>query len=91
MKKIINQLWPFIKTFKKHVFLNVFFNLLYALFSALAFISLIPMLNVLFDKTAVVREAPVWNGIKGIKTYGEQLLNFKVSNYLETAMHKWLW
>lgn len=85
MKKIINQLWPFIKTFKKHVFLNVFFNLLYALFSALAFISLIPMLNVLFDKTAVVREAPVWNGIKGIKAYGEQLLNYKVSNYLENG------
>ncbi|GGG59168.1 ABC transporter ATP-binding protein [Bizionia arctica] len=82
MKKIISQLAPYIKKFKKHVFLNVFFNLLYALFSALAFISLMPMLNVLFDKTSVVTEAPIWSGISGIKTYGEQLLNYRVSSYL---------
>ncbi|WGD34973.1 ABC transporter ATP-binding protein [Olleya sp. YS] len=83
MKKIINQLLPFIKKFKKHVFFNVLFNLLYALFSALAFVSLIPMLNVLFDKTTVVTEAPVWKGIADIKNYGEQLLNYKVSSYLQ--------
>ncbi|RAJ16891.1 ABC transporter ATP-binding protein [Olleya aquimaris] len=83
MKKIINQLLPFIKKFKKHVFFNVLFNLLYALFSALAFVSLIPMLNVLFDKTTVVTEAPVWKGISDIKNYGEQLLNYKVSSYLQ--------
>lgn len=85
MKKIIKQLLPFIKKFKTHVILNVFFNLLYALFSALAFVSLIPMLKVLFDKTATVTEAPVWNGILDIKDYGEQLLNYKVSGYLENG------
>ncbi|WP_417290065.1 ABC transporter ATP-binding protein [Corallibacter sp.] len=85
MKKIIKQLLPFIKKFKTHVILNVFFNLLYALFSALAFVSLIPMLKVLFDKTATVTEAPVWNGILDIKDYGEQLLNYKVSSYLENG------
>lgn len=83
MKKIIHQLLPFIKKFKKHVVFNVFFNLLYALFSALAFVSLIPMLKVLFDKTAVVKEAPVWGGIIKIKDYGEQLLNYKMSNYIQ--------
>ena len=51
MKKIIQQLLPYIKNYKKHVVLNIVFNLLYALFSTLAFVSLIPMLNVLFDKT----------------------------------------
>ncbi|WP_055437621.1 ABC transporter ATP-binding protein [Lacinutrix algicola] len=85
MKKIIIQLLPYIKKYKKHVFLNVIFNLLYALFSALAFISLIPMLNVLFGQTEDVTEAPVWKGISGIKTYGEQLLNYKVSSYLDNG------
>ncbi|WP_034059461.1 ABC transporter ATP-binding protein [Lacinutrix jangbogonensis] len=85
MKKIILQLLPFIKKFKKHVILNVIFNLLYALFSALAFISLIPMLNVLFGQTDTVTKAPVWEGITKIKTYGEQLLNYKVSGYLENG------
>ncbi|WP_336068745.1 ABC transporter ATP-binding protein [Mesoflavibacter sp. CH_XMU1404-2] len=83
MKKIIHQLLPFIKKFKKHVIFNVFFNLLYALFSALAFVSLIPMLKVLFDKTAVVTKAPVWKGIFKIKDYGEQLLNYKMSSFIQ--------
>ena len=83
MKKIIHQLLPFIKKFKKHVIFNVFFNLLYALFSALAFVSLIPMLKVLFDKTAVVTKAPTWEGIIKIKDYGEQLLNYKMSSYIQ--------
>ncbi|WP_028281739.1 ABC transporter ATP-binding protein [Olleya marilimosa] len=85
MKKIIHQLLPFIKKFKKHVVFNVFFNLLYALFSGLAFVSLIPMLNVLFGSTTIVKKAPVWTGISDIKTYGEQLLNYKVSSYLENG------
>ena len=85
MKKIIHQLLPFIKKFKKHVVFNVFFNLLYALFSGLAFVSLIPMLNVLFGSTTIVKKAPVWTGISDIKTYGEQLLNYKVSGYLENG------
>lgn len=85
MKKILIQLLPFIKKFKKHVILNVFFNILYALFSSLAFVSLIPMLNVLFDKTKTVSEAPVWKGIGDIKTYGETLLNYKVSSLLNNG------
>ncbi|MCX7549085.1 ABC transporter ATP-binding protein [Xanthomarina sp. F1114] len=86
MKKIIYQLLPFIKKYKRHVILNVFFNLLYALFSSLAFISLIPMLDVLFGKTKVVQKAPVWTGELGdIKEYGLGLLNYKVSGFLEAG------
>ncbi|MGB1314282.1 MAG: ABC transporter transmembrane domain-containing protein, partial [Bizionia paragorgiae] len=85
MKEIVKQLLPFIKRFKRHVYLNIFFNILYALFSALAFVSLIPMMNVLFSKTTVVTKAPVWTGIAEIKTYGEQFLNYKVSGYLESG------
>lgn len=83
MKKIIQQLLPFIKNYKKHVVLNILFNLLYALFSTLAFVSLIPMLNVLFDKTQKVSQAPVWTGLGGLKDYANNLLNYKVSALLD--------
>ena len=83
MKKIIQQLLPFIKNYKKHVVLNIVFNMLYALFSTLAFVSLIPMLNVLFDKTQKLIKEPVWNGIGGLKDYANELLNYKVSSLLE--------
>lgn len=43
-KKII----PYLKPYKSNVILNIIFNILYALFSTLSFISLIPMLDVLF-------------------------------------------
>ncbi|WP_417195858.1 ABC transporter ATP-binding protein [Bizionia sp.] len=83
MKKIIIQLLPFIKTYKKHVVLNVIFNILNALFTTLSFVALIPMLNVLFDKTNRVTEAPIWNGIGDLKNYANDLLNFKISGYLD--------
>ncbi|MDC0570716.1 ABC transporter ATP-binding protein/permease [Flavobacteriaceae bacterium] len=83
MKKIIQQLLPFIKNYKKHLVLNIVFNLLYALFSTLAFVSLIPMLNVLFDKTKKIAKEPVWTGIGGLKDYGNDLLNYKVSSLLD--------
>ena len=83
MKKIIQQLLPYIKNYKKHVVLNIVFNLLYALFSTLAFVSLIPMLNVLFDKTKKIAKEPVWTGIGGLKDYGNDLLNYKVSSLLD--------
>jgi ATP-binding cassette, subfamily B, bacterial MsbA len=85
MKKIIQQLLPFIKNYKKHVVLNIVFNLLYALFSTLAFVSLIPMLNVLFDKTQKVTNEPVWTGIGSLKDYGNDMLNYKVSSLLENG------
>lgn len=83
MKKVIQQLIPFIANYKKHVILNVIFNLLYALFSTLSFVSLIPMLNVLFDKTKKVTQEPTWSGLANMTDYGNDLLNYKVNALLE--------
>ena len=44
LKKFI----PYILPYKKDITLNIFFNILYSLFSALSFIALVPMLDVLF-------------------------------------------
>ncbi|WP_044398666.1 ABC transporter ATP-binding protein [Lacinutrix sp. Hel_I_90] len=85
MKKILIQLLPFIKKYKKHVVLNVIFNILNALFGTLSLVSLIPMLDVLFDKTNRVKKEPVWNGIGDFLKYGNDLLNYKVSGYLENG------
>ena len=85
MKKIVLQLLPFIKNYKKHVVLNILFNLLYALFSTLSFVSLIPMLNVLFDTTKKVTQEPKWTGLAGIKDYGNDLLNYNVTSLLNNG------
>jgi subfamily B ATP-binding cassette protein MsbA len=74
-KKIV----PFIYPYKKYAFLNIFFNVLYALFSTLSFVALIPMLQVLFDKTKQNTVKPVFNGILELKQYGEDYLSYFIT------------
>lgn len=74
-KKIV----PFIYPYKKYAFLNIFFNVLYALFSTLSFVALIPMLQVLFDKTKQNKVKPVFHGILELKEYGENYLSYYIT------------
>lgn len=79
-KKIV----PFIYPYKKYAFLNIFFNVLYALFSTLSFVSLIPMIQVLFDQTKRNTIEPVYNGIWEIKTYAENYLSYFITHTTDT-------
>ena len=45
-------------TFKKYFMLNILFSVLYAFFSAVAFLSLMPMLEVLFNGINKINEKP---------------------------------
>ncbi|AOC95503.1 Putative multidrug export ATP-binding/permease protein [Flavobacterium anhuiense] len=74
-KKIV----PFIYPYKKYAFLNIFFNILYALFSTLSFVALIPMLQVLFDQTKARYEKPVYEGILKLQQYGEDYLSYYIT------------
>ena len=76
-KKILR----FAKPYRKYGYLNIFFNILYALFSALSFAALIPMLDVLFDKTKKVFEEPKYTDIGHLKDYLQEFINYKVTAY----------
>ncbi len=75
LKKII----PFVKPYKTNVIWNVFYNILYAFFSTLSFISLIPMMKVLFNKAERITVEPVYKGIMDIGNYGNDYLYFYVT------------
>jgi len=64
--------------------LNIVFNILYAIFSALAFVSFIPMLDVLFKQTKEVYIEPEYSGISNIRKYLEDYFNYYISRQLET-------
>lgn len=83
MKKIILKLSPFIKPFKKNVILNIIFNILYAFFGTLSFVTLIPMMQVLFDKTKKVTEKPIYNGIMDLFKYLENSFYYEVTKLIE--------
>ena len=76
-KKILR----FAKPYKKYGFLNIFFNILYALFSALSFAALIPMLDVLFKPEKKVLKEPIYTDLGHLKDYLQDLINFKVTAY----------
>ncbi len=76
-KKILRFALPY----KVYGFLNIFFNILYALFSALSFMALIPMLDVLFKPDAIkISEKPVYLGISEISKWGKDYLNYYISS-----------
>lgn len=80
-KKILR----FAKPYKKYAVLNIIANVFYALFSALSFIALIPMLDVLFNgKDATkITEPPVYNGIGKAQDYFKDYLSFQVNEYAQ--------
>lgn len=73
------QILRFAKPYKVYAILNIISNIFYALFGTLAMVSLFPMLNVLFGKTERLRVQPKWEGILKAKEYGEDYLNYFVT------------
>lgn len=83
MKRIIQKLKPFVLPYKSHVVWNIIYNILYALFSAVSFIALIPMMNVLFDKTQKIEKEPVFEGYLKIGGFLKDSFYYKVSQLTE--------
>lgn len=75
----LKKIFPYIKPYKYHVIWNVIYNILYALFSTISFITLIPMMQVLFDNAEKVTQKPVFESIFEITKYGKDYLYFYIT------------
>ncbi len=76
----IKKLYPFIFPYKKYAILNIICNIFYALFSTLAMVSLMPMINVLFGESKKITVEPVYLGLNKIKPYLEDSLNYFITS-----------
>lgn len=76
---------------KGYALLNILCNIFYALFSALAFVSLIPMLNVLFKTTEVVSTPPSYEGLVSLEVFLKQSMNYYLTQMITTNIEKTLW
>jgi ATP-binding cassette, subfamily B, bacterial MsbA len=80
-KKILR----FAKPYARFAWLNILFNILYAVFNVLSVLSFIPVLGILFGSEEKVSQKPIYTGIKGIYDYVQNSLNYYVSNMMETG------
>lgn len=79
----IKKLIPFALPYKKYAYLNIFFNVLYALFSTLSFVALIPVFKVIFSNQRIVTAKPVYQGITNLQEFGEDYLNYFIVDSIE--------
>ncbi|REG87334.1 ABC transporter ATP-binding protein [Winogradskyella sediminis] len=82
----IKKLTRFIIPYKKYAYLNIFFNILYALFGTLSFVSLMPMLKVLLKTAEPIASKPIRTNYDGILEYGDYLedsLNFFITQKIQ--------
>ena len=78
-KKILLFALPY----KRFAFLNILFNILYALFSALSFVALVPMFDVLFGSTPKIESKPIYTGISDLKEYVTDYINYKIGTTVD--------
>lgn len=84
-KKILR----FAKPYKTYGILNIISNIFYALFSALSFMALIPMLDVLFKPEATkITEKPVYESLGKIVDYGKDYLNYYITSVVGDDIQK---
>ena len=79
------QILRFAKPYTKYAWLNVFFNLIYAVFNVLSVLAFIPVLGILFGNEEKISEKPTFSGVDGIYDYVQNSLNYYVSEIINTS------
>ncbi len=78
-KKILRYAYPY----KRYAYLNIFFNVLYAIFSTLSFLALIPVLQVIFSDQRKVSGVPVYQGITKLTDYAQDSMSYYLLRYID--------
>ena len=80
-KKILK----YAKPYTKFAWLNILFNILYAIFNVLSILGFIPVLGILFNQEEKVYERPIYEGLSSIYDFVQNTLNFKVTEMMESG------
>ena len=81
MDQNLTKITPYALKYKKNIVWNIFFNVLYAVFSTLSFVTLIPMLQVLFGEAKEISEVPVFKGVTYAVDYANDMLYYYITLY----------
>ena len=79
-KKILRYAGPY----KGWGWMNVVFNILYAVFNVLTIVAFIPVLNILFKQENKIKQAPVYEGITSLGDYAQDSFYYFISQKIES-------
>ncbi len=79
--EIYKKLIPYIGPYKRNAVLNITFNVLYALFSALSMAALMPVLNVLFGQDEKVTVKPRLDSVLDLGGWLKDSLNYYATRF----------
>ena len=79
MNNTLQKILKYALPYKKYAFFNVIFNTLYAIFNALSFVMLIPMLSVMFNNAEAVNIKPTLKSISDIGSYSKEYLYYTIT------------
>ncbi len=80
-KKILR----FAKPYRRFAWLNVLFNILYAIFNVLSVLAFIPVLGILFGEENKAYTKPIYNGFNSIGSFGKDYFYYFISQKIETG------
>ncbi|HLW62637.1 MAG TPA: ABC transporter ATP-binding protein [Flavobacterium sp.] len=81
----LKKLFPFAKPYQSHVVLNVIFNILYAVFSTIGMVLIIPVLDVLFnEKSEEVVALPEYTTFINAVGNWKEYITYYVNEYSES-------
>lgn len=80
----LKKIFVFAIPYKRYIYLNIFFNILYALFGALSFVVLMPMLNILFNEDQeIIETKPIYKGIRDLGGFLKDTFNYSIQEYAQ--------
>jgi len=80
-RKILKYAKPYVK----FAWLNVIFNILYAVFNVLSVLGFIPVLGILFGQEEKIYKKPLYEGIGSLFNYVQGSLNFQITEMMESG------
>ena len=84
-----HNILKYAKPYKRYALGHIISNILYALFGALSFVALIPMLDILFQKNEGESiSKPIYKGISNLNDFYKDYLAYQVDEYAQNDPQK---
>ncbi|MEE9349963.1 MAG: ABC transporter ATP-binding protein [Flavobacteriaceae bacterium] len=79
MNSYLKKIAPYALPYKKYAILNIISNIFYALFATISMLSLMPMLEVMFQNGEQIRTIPAYQGIGKLVDYFKEYANYFIT------------